>query len=458
MGVNNGIKLLDKLYKDLYKTKEVRNAIKRNKNVNNSNKYEDIIDYLNRLERIHKLANTSEKRDILLNFYYDKYVVKEDEIPNKLNKNIIIDTQKEGIKKWLNYLLDDSLNYPFWAKYWAFQGMVRMGNYDYISSKYTKRTKSTLSPFLELNTDILNDTINYIIKYTNNIKINDEIIDKIIDSGSFSKIYNICSKRNNNYIKKDTNYNDGKWIKYNEGSIEDAIKLSESLKNQPNSWCTKEKNIAINQLCGGDIYYRGDFYVYYTKDKNNKYVVPRIAIRMDGNNEIGEIRGIDDNQNLEEGLELILKKKIDEFKFLSKFEKLDAYKKINDQRKLTIIANKTRDNIDLNIEEKEFLYELNYNISFFGWGCNPLLMRIREERFKKGLIINDLKDEKICNYMINKNGNMLKYVPNEYKTKEICIEALKQNKYSMQFIPDKIKYNLPTILIKNTNKLYINKI
>ena len=64
--------------------------------------------------------------------------------------------------------------------------------------------------------------------------------------------------------------------------------------------------MAINQICGGGGYLGGDFYVYYILDKNNEYKIPRIAIRLEGHNEIGEIRGIEENQNLEEEMIVLI--------------------------------------------------------------------------------------------------------------------------------------------------------
>ena len=48
-------------------------------------------------------------------------------------------------------------------------------------------------------------------------------------------------------------------------------------------------------------------------DENGEYKNPRIAIRMNGENEIGEIRGTSKNQNLEPNMEPILNKKLEEF-------------------------------------------------------------------------------------------------------------------------------------------------
>src|SRR3989338_2708750 len=43
----------------------------------------------------------------------------------------------------------------------------------------------------------------------------------------------------------------------------------------------------------------GDFYVYYTNDSSGEPTQPRLAIRMDGDNRIGEVRGILPHQGVE---------------------------------------------------------------------------------------------------------------------------------------------------------------
>ena len=43
----------------------------------------------------------------------------------------VIENQKRSLDTWLEYLLsEDAKVYPFWAKYWAFQGMLKLGNYN----------------------------------------------------------------------------------------------------------------------------------------------------------------------------------------------------------------------------------------------------------------------------------------------------------------------------------------
>lgn len=70
--------------------------------------------------------------------------------------------------------------------------------------------------------------------------------------------------------------------------IEDAaIKLNKGAAGTP--WCTgASESTARNQI------ERGDFYIYYNKGR------PEVAVRMDGTNKVGEVRGNSPNQALNE--------------------------------------------------------------------------------------------------------------------------------------------------------------
>ena len=88
--------------------------------------------------------------------YYDKYVIKKEDVPESyyhhqediaLERGLghikitesqkqelqqeVIENQKRSLDVWLDYFLsEDAKVYPFWAKYWAFQGMLKLGTYD----------------------------------------------------------------------------------------------------------------------------------------------------------------------------------------------------------------------------------------------------------------------------------------------------------------------------------------
>lgn len=63
--------------------------------------------------------------------------------------------------------------------------------------------------------------------------------------------------------------------------------------------------------------------------------MPRIAIRMNGQTQIGEIRGVATGQNVESHLESVLEEKLKEFPDRDKYNK-----RIEHSKKLTILYEK----------------------------------------------------------------------------------------------------------------------
>ena len=90
---------------------------------------------------------------------------------------------------------------------------------------------------------------------------------------------------------------------------EAAIELNAACAGTP--WCTGSGNL---QFARGQIE-GGDFYVYYNKGR------PEVAVRMDGNNKIGEVRGNSPNQALDPAQQQLAA----DFLRAKKFEKADEY-------------------------------------------------------------------------------------------------------------------------------------
>ena len=395
-----GEKFLDKLYNNvLYNSPEVQHNKK-----NTDNRYEAIRRYFERLEKSHEKADTQRRKEILKNLYYEKYVAKEEVLRKKIKKMYpnareslikeqiekIVDAQKKSLSDWIDYLTSDGAHYPLWAKYWAFQGMLKMGNYDEGIEGYQKRSEDTESPFVDANPEIIAKAIEIIQKSVNKEDLEDEELEKLIKSGNFSKIYTVLEKRYNQNVIEYSG-TEGIWVKYNQGSKEDAIKLSKSLENKNTHWCTAESSMAIRQVCGPyDNTDGGDFYVYYTKDKNGNYTLPRIAIRMKGHDEIGEIRGILEGQNLEEDMTSILEEKLNEMTFISEVDKKQALDKVDGLKELTRIYKKTTQKEELTQEELENLYTKQYG---FGWTQDPRV----DKTIKKRNSVEDFENIKDYN-------------------------------------------------------------
>jgi len=379
------IRFIDRLYRDLYLSYEVLHHSTHNK----TDKFNNLKEYFDMLSDMHNRVTTLEHRkEILKKLYHERYVIKPDDIPEnyyELQKQIVLNSgkgyliiddkkkkefqdeviknQEESLDRWLDYFLsEETNNYPFWVKYWAFQGMLKLGSFNRDYNIFNKRTKYTTAPFTELNKKSLDNSISLIIKALNKEIIDDQELKKLVNDSSFPKIYAyFFSKEKKNLYK-----NEGIWIKYDKGG--DYKRLSESLNGYETNWCTKGEGTAIAQLSSGD------FYIYYTIDENGEYKVPRIAIRMEGNN-IAEIRGILQNQNVEPELKEVLEEKLKEFPDRDKY-----YKKIQHMEKLTEIYKKYQNNIELSIEELRFLYEIDEYIVGFGHEHDPRVYEIISKR------------------------------------------------------------------------------
>ena len=389
---NAWIDMITKLYTHLHESDAVMHTSNEN-----TKKRERIYKYFERLERVHnKVSNSKSKSSELLlkKFYYDMYVVKPENIPDSYfqneqrimrergygnveltseRKQILIDQiisdQKESLDKWIEYFLydEESKSYEMWEKYWVFQGLQKLGKFDKEKMKFSKRDKTTVYPFPPVEREAIFSTLKLMEDYIKG-KDTEEEIKNALGSGNFKTLYEYSMKQMMLKGEKQNNTTKGKWVKYEQGS--DYNSLRNSLQGYYTGWCTAAgENFAKGQLANGD------FYVYYTMDENNEPKVPRIAIRMDGKDTIGEIRGIADNQNMEPEMMPILNEKLEEFPDKDRYQKKEY-----DMQYLTSIDRKVQKGIELSVDELRFLYEIDSKIEGFGYEEDPRIKEIKSKR------------------------------------------------------------------------------
>ncbi|MEF2690177.1 MAG: hypothetical protein U0N10_02100 [Bacilli bacterium] len=407
---NVWLDMISKVYTNLHNSDRVLKA----SNVSDK-KRERLLKYFERLEELHNKVSKTKSvngEKLLKSFYYDLYVIKPENIPDAYFQNQVrlarergygnielteedkrrmteevIDDQKKSLDKWIEYFLydEESKSYKMWEKYWVFQGLQNLGKYDKETGKFSKRDKSTVYPFPPVEREYIFTTLKLMEDFLKDKK-GEEDIKQALSTGNFKLLYEYVIKQSFLKGEHQSNNDDGKWIKYEQGS--DYNILRDSLQGYYTGWCTAAgENFAKDQLAGGD------FYVYYSLDKNGEAKVPRIAIRMDGKDKIGEIRGIADNQNMEPEMMSILEEKLKEFPDRDKY-----LKKENDMKLLTLIDKKVNNNIELNVDELKFLYEIDSKITGFGYRKDPRIEEIkrkRNERRDYSLIYN-VKEEEVA--------------------------------------------------------------
>lgn len=448
----SGEAFLNKLYKDLHMSDVVMHTAN-----HSDNPSEKISKYMERLEKVHSSNNDSIK-NYVKNLYHQKYIIKEENLPSNLSeeqKKQIIDAQIKTFDMWLNYLTDENAKYPMWAKYWAFQGMLKIGTYDEATDTYKKRTEKTTNPFIEANPEVIARCIDLIVKQVNKpireISVGEEGLNKLVESGSFQKLYTALLKEQKKNKCQRSGF-EGQWIKYNQGSREDAIKLYNSLQGYGTEWCTAgSEQVAIDQVCGGGKYSGGDFYVYYTLDENNEYKIPRIAIRMDGTAKIGEIRGVADaSQNLEDGMEDIVESKLNEFTFLSSKDRERYMMSVNDCKMLTKLNQKTSKKEELTLSESMFIYELDRSIAGFGWYRDSRIEKIKKENPIKS-IVKSVKSKDIAIKFLSIEGMALEHtIPEFQNNADVVRAAIMQNVFALRYANPELQNNFEIVKIAVT--------
>ena len=440
-----GERFLDKIYKDLHLSEIVMHTANKS-----DDKYRKIEKYMQRLEDVTKRASEHNKISLIKMYYYKKYVIKEQNVPESyfrkqekiaLDRGYghvkydeqdkeqeiehIINEQKASLDMWLDYLISkDTDMYPTWFKYYVFQGMLKLGYFDKEKNSYTKRTESTVKPFIELNREALSLIYSELVKVLNQENIDDEKLNELINNGSFSKLYSYAILKLNSVKDDGFKSDDGIWKKYNKGSNPEI--LFNDINGSGTGWCTAGGiETARNHINGGD------FHVYYTKDREGNYTKPRIAIRMNGN-QIAEIRGISENQNIESNMEKVVDKKLKEFPDRDKYKK-----KVKDMEMLTYIYTKHQNKGELTKTDLRFLYEIDNEITEFGYKRDPRIEELLYGRnVRKDLaLVFDCKEENIS---LTKEealrGNIIYHYSNLYLSSLISAEGLK--------LPSKIVGNL----------------
>lgn len=303
-----------------------------------------------------------------------------------------------SLDQWISYLSDANEPYPTWFRYYAFRNILELGEYDKDKQEFPKRSPGTNRLFPDIDRGALariQDIIECskdpttLERFRKAQKVTDTPDDQLLTKEkaktfaalSFAKQYAESMKEAGEITPEMRAETKGKWITYEQNS--DPTALWASLQNKGTAWCTKGFATAETQLKGGD------FYVYYTLDKQGKPTIPRVAIRMQ-EGKVFEARGVaDSEQNLEGTMLDIANEKMNTLPGKEKYKKISAdmkmmtalYRKSFKEDRKT--GAKTYLNPALTKPDLLFLYEINSNIEGFGYQKDPRVKELRDQRNHK---------------------------------------------------------------------------
>lgn len=402
---------------ELQKSPEVERAVKREEHLSGekipNDPGERIETYMDRLEDVFLNEDDRVRErniDLLRPKIHDALLIKPENVPDsyfELQQRIarergqpveripedtrremidtVIEDQRHSLDAWIDYLTSDDAVYPAWFKYLAWNNIIKLSQFDKERGEFKKRTSSTVAPFPDIYREPLAQMADVYEKIKeDNKQLSEPEIKKAFEK-KFPALYaELIQKSLAASIESRENI-EGDWIKYSQGEEGAAEKLYQSLEGKGTGWCTAGRSTAETQIAFGD------FYVYYTYDKSCTPTQPRLAIRMNGTSQIGEVRGILPHQNVEPALQSILDEKLGTFG-----PEADRYKKKSeDMKKLTEIDEKcfkrdqktgeVTEQLDptLTTEELRFLYEIDAPIEGFGYGHDKRIEQILSNRNRR---------------------------------------------------------------------------
>ena len=300
---------------------------------------------------------------------------------------IAVEDLEKSLDNWISYLSDANEPYPIWFRYYAFRNVLDLGDYDKDKGEFTKRSQGSTRLFPDIDRGAL-AYVQQMIEASKDMAMlerlqkaqraaaggdipQDQLITKEKATNfakiSFAKQYAEGIGQAGEITPEMRQETRGTWVKYQKGT--DPTALWASLQNKGTAWCTKGFATAEKQLEGGD------FYVYYTFDRQGKPAIPRVAIRMQGDS-VGEVRGVADNdQNLEGNMAEIAEGKMRELPGSERYKKASA-----DMKQLTAIEKKIKKDDNLTQDDLIFLYEIKSPIAYFGYHKDPRIKEVRDRR------------------------------------------------------------------------------
>lgn len=377
---------------------------------------QEIQNYLDRFSRIFNPEDKKQKArniEMMKRVFFKNHVIDKDDIPASYFElqrriaeergqgadfprdisqamrdeayEIIKKDQEESLAYWIDYLSGDDAPYPDWAKYWAMRSVLTLGEYDKKKQAFRKRSRHTTAPFPDLNQEALSEALEYIQNqaegkqtvnpvpepenpFADEVKaVSDEDFQKMLTTENFARYYAFAIEyvvADNSELYKIT---EGEWRVFPQGS--DAEALIKTLQGKGTGWCTAGTRTAEAQL------QNGSFHIYYSQNDLGEAKIPRLAIRMEGD-QIAEVRGVAHKQEVDPYISDILTEKMTEFG--TQGEKYQ--KKAGDMKRLTEIDFKVKNKEEIAREDLRFLYEIDQNIEGFGYQKDPRVDLIKSQR------------------------------------------------------------------------------
>lgn len=284
------------------------------------------------------------------------------------------ESQRRSLDAWIDYLSGRDCRYPADIKYFAMQGVFRLGNFDTTRYSFTKRRPDTTAPFAEIDREALSKVLGAM-----NAKHHGGDTEsywprllQMIDGGSsFGDLYAEAMRFLDEQAGKENllPITAGEWRVFPKRS--DARFLTQALEGKRSNLCLADVGSAQSYLNQGAVE------IYFSNDRAGQPSIPRIALAY---NESGvyEVRGtFNTNEDIDPYMARtnILSDRLKNVPHGKSFEKKDR-----DMRKVTELAKKREHGEEFTPDDLMFLYEINGPIEGFGYNKDPRVAELIKDR------------------------------------------------------------------------------
>ena len=305
-------------------------------------------------------------------------------------ENMIITDQKSRMKQWLEYLTGEEAHHaPAALRYWAFAEILKQGDYDPVRGEYNNRTDTTVAIFPELDQQALALVFDEVERRrtgkpstlsTGDDARQDEL-QGLLQSENFGKLYAFMQEhvRSLKLPSERLVITDGEWKMFPKDSAVES--LTAPLQGFQTKWCIAGVGHATSYLQISDVW------IYFSKDADNQNTIPRACIIDNKGRGITEVRGIIFNEEVKQHLDDYIIPVVDE-----KLKKMEGGEKwadkMKDMKKLSELHFKHLQKEPLDKNDLTFLYEIEHPIQESGYGKDPRIAKIIQERgdVKKDLV------------------------------------------------------------------------
>lgn len=329
----------------------------------------------------------------------------------------VMESQRLSLDAWLEYLTSADCQYPTDVKYFAAQGVLKLGNFDTSKYSFARRDKATTAPFAEIDREALSIVLGALEarhRGKDASNYSEELLALIDNKNSFGDMYAETMRDLDKKIDKESllPITDGEWRVFKKGG--NPQELVQSLSGKRSNLCIADIGSATRYLETGSVE------VYFSHNRAKQPVMPRIAMAISDQG-VYEVRGTyNKNEDVDPFISEtnVLSQRLENITNGDKYAKQDAcMKRMTDiYNKCFKVDRKTGEKTYLNPEltkkDLVFLYEIDQPIEGFGYQKDPRIAELRAQRNKEEdmLVTFDCSKEQIAHNVDEVNEDTKAYI------------------------------------------------